>query len=305
MRRACLVAATAVLAWACGPVDGEDRGVESASAQLATGARICSWNIRRLGWVWDGQPKDVGATATVIEQNCDVVAVQEVMMKGGAPGGYNDLSAALGNGWSGVITATPQPDDPVISASEHYAFFVRTSRATFCSDWSGIKKLSDEEGTFKREPAWTCVKVDGRERELLLVTYHATFTSTQESYREVGALDDDLNHDGLRNDVVRAVHASRNSDHDVIVVGDCNLVPSDIAEVLPTWADRTTGAGSTLNKYNEITDNLYDHVLVPADQPSLSALEPATVLDVRSVVPDNKFFDLVSDHLPIRFTLPD
>jgi endonuclease/exonuclease/phosphatase family metal-dependent hydrolase len=306
MRRACLAAATAVVVWACGPAGGasdDADDVESASAELSTGARVCSWNIRRLGHQFDSRPKDMKVTASIIKRNCDVLAAQEVMQNDGVATGHEELLHVLGDGWVGVVTSKAQPDDPVTSNSENYAFYIRKSRASLCPDWNGVKKLTDEEGTFQREPAWTCVKINGRSTELILVTYHAIFGSLAERRREVGALDDDLNHDGRKDDVLGAVRASRSGSPDVIVVGDFNLTPPDIATELPTWKDLTTGTGSTLNLTDEITDNLYDHVLIPPDQPSLAALQPAKVLDVRGLAEGDSFFRSVSDHLPIRFTL--
>ncbi len=304
MRRACLAAASAVVLWACGPNGdaSDDEAVDSASAELATGARVCSWNIRRLGHNFE-RPKDIKVTASVIDRNCDVVAAQEVMQLGGVPVGHSELLQTLGDAWAGVVTEKAQPDDPVRSSSEHYAFYVRRSRASLCTDFSGVKQFRDDEGTFQREPAWTCLKINGRSNELMLVSYHAIFGSVAERRREVGALDDDLDHDGRRDDLLRAVRASRSGGPDVVVVGDFNLTPPSIASELPTWKDLTTGAGSTLNATDEITANLYDHVLVPPDQPSLDGVEPAEVLDVRELADRDTFFRSVSDHLPIRFTL--
>lgn len=285
-----------------------DIGVETSSSELSTGGRICSWNIRRLGHAFDSRPKDLAVVAKVITKNCDVIAVQEVMETDGVTNGYNDLLAKLGSRWGGVITESAQPDDPVASSSEHYAFYFRKSAANICPNWSpdkGVRQLKDPEGTFLREPAWTCFNVKGHPRELLLANYHAVFGSMAERRREVGALDDDLNNDGRKDDFLRAVKASRSGDPDILMVGDFNLEGADIIGELPTWKDLTeAGAGSTLNLEDGVSPNMYDHLLVPPGQPLLDGLEKAKLLDVRDLAPaDDTFFRRVSDHLPIRFSL--
>lgn len=297
--RACLAVVFVFSAWGCAP-SGED--VDQTSDELrATPRRICSWNIRRLGHQFDNRPKDMAGTASIIEDNCDVVAVQEVMQSKDAGPGHLALLAELGGEWDGVVTETAKPDDPLGSSSEHYAFLFKKSVAEPCSGWQGVKQLADVQGAFLREPAWTCLTVAGH--DLLLVGYHAVFGSAAERRREVGALDDDLNNDGRTDDVLREIRESRAKKAEIIVVGDFNLEAKDIAKVLPTWRDATTGTGSTINLRDEITDNLYDHVLIPPDQPGLASIAPAEVLDVRGVANGDTYFRSISDHLPIRFVL--
>jgi len=285
----------------------EEEITASSEAELAAAKRICSWNIRRLGHGFDSQPKDMVAVAKVITKNCDVVAVQEVMETEGVANGHAELLATLGGRWSGVITERPQPDDPVASSSEHYAFYFKKSAASLCPNWTpanGVKQLSDPQGTFLREPGWTCLQVKGHPRELLLASYHAMFGSMAERRREVGALDDDLNNDGRKDDFLRAMKASRTGSPDILMVGDFNLEGRDIADQLPTWKVLTVGNGSTLNQDDGISPNQYDHLLVPPGQPQLDSLGAAEVLDVRSYAPEgDKFYRRISDHLPIRFTL--
>jgi endonuclease/exonuclease/phosphatase family metal-dependent hydrolase len=287
--------------------DAQEEPVGEAASELTTGGRICSWNIRRLGHGFDAQPKDLAVVAKIITRNCDVVAAQEVMETGGVANGHADLLAKLGSRWDGVITDSAQPNDPIASSSEHYAFYFRKSAASICPNWSpstGVRQLNDPEGTFQREPAWTCLKVKGHPRELLLLSYHAIFGSMVERRREVGALDDDLNNDGRKDDFLRAVKASRTGSPDILMVGDFNLEGSDIVGELPTWKDLTTGNGSTLNLDDGISPNMYDHLVVPPGQPQLDGLEKAKVLDVRDQAPSgDTFYRRVSDHLPIRFSL--
>jgi hypothetical protein len=114
----------------------------------------------------------------------------------------------------------------------------------------------------------------------------------------------DLDFDGQRDDLFRKMAKSRPAGADVLLLGDFNLKPNEMADVLPTYKDLTNGNGSTVNADNQITDNQYDHVLVQPSSP-LASLPPAEVLDVRDYAGSDGFFKTISDHVPIRFTLPD
>jgi hypothetical protein len=220
----------------------------------------------------------------------------------GATPGYEALLSALGGAWDGVRTARPRPDTSSPN-SEHYAYYFRKSAASVCSGWSaGARHFRDDEGAFLRAPAWTCLKVAGRDRELLLVTYHAIYGSAAERRREVALLDADLDNDGRADDVVRTVRASRPSS-DVILVGDFNLTPRELNVAIPRYQDLTDGAGSTVNGEGDITDNLFDHLVVPSGEAVAREVGRAQVLDVRKRA-RRGFFRTVSDHLPIRFVLP-
>lgn len=311
MRLGSLLALTACVALAASTgcaADSDDEALDTTSSEIRTGGRVCSWNLRRLGHNFDTRPKDIATVAKIITQNCDVIAVQEVMQTAGQPTGYTDLLAKLGSRWGGVITAKAQPDDPVKSSSEHYAYFYRRSAASICSGFAaetgGVERLADPQGTFLREPAWTCFTMKGHPRDVLLASYHAMFGSIAERRREIGALDDDLNNDGQKDDFLHAMQASHNGDADILMVGDFNVDGDDLGRELPGWSERTTATtGSTLNLEDGISPNLYDHLLVPPGQPQLDSLGAAEVLDVRSTATTDSFYRSVSDHLPIRFSL--
>jgi endonuclease/exonuclease/phosphatase family metal-dependent hydrolase len=296
----CLVA---VFFLACG-VSAEEPSQAQASeldtARAAT-ARICSWNIRRLGHLFDHRAKDLEATASIITDNCDVVVVQEVMQTRGVAVGYDALLAKLGDTWGGIVTDKPRPNTTAANA-ERYAWYYRKTAAKPCANWQAPQYLPDDEDIFLREPAWTCLKVGVHARDLILVSYHAIFGSISERKREVGWIDDDLDEDGRPNDVVRAIRKSRPG-ADVLFVGDFNLKKNEIAAVLPEFKDLTAGTGSTINDGDEITDNLYDHLLLAPDEPLARELAPAEVLDVRSAAKSDTYFRSISDHLPIRFVL--
>jgi len=296
---------------ACAAEDGtgiEDDALEpvgeTTQGVVGAGRRVCSWNARRLGNNFDDLPKNMDAAVKVVRDNCDLISLQEVMAtSGGTANGYDELLAKMGTRyWGGVITDHAVPA-PQTSNSERYAFIYRKSAVSLCDGWDGVRFMKDDENVFIREPAWACFKLKSSATELVLAGYHALFGSPVERKREVGFLDDDIDRNGTPDDLFEAMKASRPGTPDVMLIGDFNLKPNELAVVLPRYVDLTAGVGSTLNQSNDVTDNQYDHALVPAGSRLLGGTEPADTLDVRSVVPGNKFYQTVSDHLPIRVIL--
>ena len=299
-----IVSACAGAASADGTSASFDTAADGGPAPVEpAGARICSWNLRRLGHKFDGVEKDIATVRAIVDQSCDVLAVEEVMQtSGGHTPGYDALLAALGADWGGLVTAKPRPDTTSPNA-ERYAFFHRKRVADVCPGWTdGAEYVRDPNDAFLREPAWTCFKIQGRDRELLLSAYHALYGSLADRRREVALVAGDIDADGTNDDLVRAMRASR-ANADVVLVGDFNLTKNELHAVLPTYADLTAGNGSTLNDHDEVTTNEYDHVVVAPDEPLRADLGLAEVLDVRSMAPAGAYFKTVSDHLPIRFHL--
>jgi len=68
--------------------------------------RLGSWNVKKLG---HGGRKDYAKLASVIDQNFDILAIIEVMQKGGEHPGYEALMNALGVAWTGQETDTARP----------------------------------------------------------------------------------------------------------------------------------------------------------------------------------------------------
>jgi endonuclease/exonuclease/phosphatase family metal-dependent hydrolase len=216
--------------------------------------------------------------------------------------GYDALLAALGPDWGGVVTARPRPDTTSPN-SEYYAFFYRKTAAGPCTGWTaGAEYIKDPKDAFLREPAWTCLRIEGRTKELLIAAYHALYGSLAERKREIVLVADDIDGDGTTGDLVREIRASRPG-ADFVLVGDFNLTTSQIHDVLPTMKDLTNGNGSTLNNHDEVTTDQFDHVVMAADEPLAAGFTPAEVLDVRAMAGDAGYFETVSDHLPIRFHL--
>ena len=269
---------------------------------VAHSIRLGGWNLKKLG---HGDSKDYPRVARIIDDNFDVLAVVEVMQKGGGHPGYDSLMAQLGGTWTGQVTATPRPATSSGNA-EFYAVIWRTSSSVRpCAGWTALRFHVDNDGgpsgsgpdRFSREPAFGCYEfgpVGAPVADFILAAYHATFQSTAETSAEVGHL----------GNVFASMQAARPGERDQIIVGDFNRTPPQVASLLPSFADRTDGAGSTLNSAGAVTANLYDHVLV-RDAASTSEMQGnARVLDVRSVASSPAaFYKTVSDHLPIVVTM--
>lgn len=309
MRFLAVAFAFGVLGYAgCAADAAQEPEAEAPSTQnqqelTSVGRRVCSWNIRRLGHAFDDRAKDMTATKNIVNDFCDVVAVQEVMQTtGGGTPGFDQLLARLGEKWDGVRTEGPRPNT-TSSNSEHYAFFWRKSAAQLCDGWSGTRYLPDDEDAFLREPAWACIKLAAYDRELILASYHAIYGTVTERRREVALIDDDLDNDGKKDDVFRTMQGSRPGNPAVLFLGDFNLTPREMADALPTYKDLTDGEGSTINAEDGITANQYDHLVVASDDPIVADLKPAKTLDVRHRAKNDTFFRSISDHLPIRFVV--
>lgn len=260
--------------------------------------RLCTWNIAKLG---HRERKNFGVLGSVLEHHCDLAAIVEVMQKAGGHPGYEQLRAALGAGWTGTVTATPRPNHGAGHA-EFYAALWRPGKVAWCEGWSGLRYFSDNDGSrasggadrFSREPAYGCFQV-GRGAPLsfdfLLGIYHATWAHGDGAQISAEAAELGL--------VVDEMKRARRGENDVLLVGDFNLVPAQLAAAT-RLSDWTEGSGSTLNRHGDRTTHLYDHVLLdsPASTPELAT--KARVLDVRSECASARLFEqTVSDHLPV------
>lgn len=261
--------------------------------------RLGGWNLKKLG---HGTTKDFPRVANVIESNFDVVAIVEVMQKEQAHAGYDQLLQELGSSWAGLLTDSPRPNT-TSGNSEFYAILYRPSRLQPCAGWATLRYHADNDGSgtgtsadhFAREPAFGCFKATssgGTEGfDFVLAAYHATFKGG------VTAIKSEVDH---VDDVFPSMAAAVPGEQDLLIVGDFNLTPAQLATVVTTAADRTTGTGSTLNQSGGVTGNLYDHLLVQDESATTELVGNARVLDVRHVATTNEvFFQTVSDHLPI------
>ena len=276
--------------------------IRIADAPLATVAgelRIGSWNIKKLG---HGSNKNFSLVAQLIDAHYDVVAIVEVMQKAGGHPGYDGLISQLGAGWAGIVTDAPRPRTASGSA-EFYAILFRPARARLCEGWTGLVYHADHDGSagatgtdrFSREPAYACfatTRADGsRGFDFLLAAYHAIFAE--------GDIDDIKGEVQHLDAVFASMAAAQPGERDLIIAGDFNLVPSDLAATIPQ-AVRTIGTGSTLNGTGALTSNLYDHLIAFDLTATTEMIAPDEVIDVRNRAASHKtFFDTVSDHLPL------
>jgi len=260
--------------------------------------RLGAWNVKKLG---HGATKDFRAVASVIEAHFDILALVEVMQRGGGHPGYDRLLEVLGTGWRGLVTDTPRPNNPSDGSAEFYAVLYRDGVARPCAGWDGLRYHEDGSAgdtcldLFSREPAYGCFEAgfDAGPAgvDFLLGVYHA---------RWAGGNEVEIKGEARHLDAVLAVMAlARPGEKDIVLAGDFNLRPEALAGVT-TAADRTTGTGSTLNLEGHVTVNLYDHLLLCDEVASAEFLGSARVLDVRQVaVTERVFYQTVSDHLPI------
>ncbi len=256
--------------------------------------RLGSWNIKKLG---HGSSKDYPVTAQIIEDNFDILAVVEVMQKGGAHGGYDDLIAQLGPNWAGMVTSEPRPNISNVGSAEFYAIVYRTARVSPCTGWTALVYHVDNDGgptgtganVFSREPAFGCFVAGNF--DFVLAAYHALWG---------GGDIDDISAEAMHlEEVFDSMEASQANEDDLFIAGDFNLVPSDLHNAINREIP-TVGTGSTLNGSGERTSNLYDHLIVFDPNETTEQIGAAEVIDVRDAVVDDKtFFKTVSDHLPI------
>lgn len=281
----------------------------SSAEEAGEVIRVGSWKLKHLGPDTD---TSVQLVAQIIEANFDVLAVIGVTQRQGGHPGYDALLAALGSGWAGMVTDSPRPNIASASAG-YYAILYRSSLVCPCSEWKKLVYHEDNDGSgldrgsdhFLREPAFGCFKAPMNKKyagvDFLLGVYHA---------RGEGADVDEIKEEVDRiDDVFAAMQASRQGERDIIIAGDFNLVPAHLQQVLDVLV-KTRGSASTLDSTGELTDNLYDHLLILDEQATTEMIDPPTVIDVRSVaLSPREFYRTCSDHLPavirLRASGPD
>ena len=76
-------------------LQAEDTGLPAA--EVSQELRLGAWNLKKLG---HGSSKDYTTVAAVIDSHFDVLAVVEVMQKGGGHPGYDALMIELAPHWT-------------------------------------------------------------------------------------------------------------------------------------------------------------------------------------------------------------
>lgn len=289
-----------------------NRGHETSSAQAEPSPRppapsgqlrLCAWNIERLG---HDNGKDYSLVRQIIEDHCDAAVLVEVMQKQGAAGGYRELTDRLGPGWVGLLTKTPRPNTNS-GNSEFYAVVYRKGALETCEGFPGLVYAPDGDGgddqslpdRFIREPAFGCFRLRGEKGEFdfLLGAYHA---KAHRSPREQERTEAEVS--GLAG-AIASMQKLRPGENDVLIVGDFNLTPRELARVT-TLTPIQRGAGSTLNDRGGRSAHLYDGVLVQSPAASPEVAPHADILDVRKYASSARVFaQSVSDHLPVQVLL--
>ena len=166
-----------------------------------------------------------------------------------------------------------------------------------CTGWSALVYHDDSDGSdtgtgdnrFSREPAFGCFVAGNF--DFMLAPYHATWAE--------GDIDDISVEGSNIGEVFISMQAAQAGETDLLISGDFNLVPSDLAAAINREIP-TVGSGSTLNGSGDRTQNLYDHLIISDPDETGELIGTAEVIDVRDQSADNKtFFKTVSDHLPV------
>ncbi len=277
--------------------------VEAVVAAPEPTIRLGAWNIKKLG---HGTSKDFPRVAQVIDDHFDIVAVIEVMQKGGGHPGYDALVSELGTGWAGMVTDAPRPNTTAGHA-EFYAIIYRTSLIEPCPGWTDLIYHQDDDGgvsgtgpnRFSREPAFGCFQApaDGPAVgvDFMLAAYHAHWGTGSLSpiQAEVSHLDD----------VFVSMAAAQPGERDLLIAGDYNLVPHHLQAVVSVPVE-TEGSGSTVNFRGEVTTNVYDHILIHDTDATQERIDTPRILNVIGVATSPLgFYRTMSDHLPVVLRL--
>jgi hypothetical protein len=265
--------------------------------------RVCAWNVQKLG---HNNGKDFPVVKRVIEDHCDVTVLTEVMQKKGAAPGYDKLRSELGDAWTGLRTLTPRPNTNS-GNSEFYAIVYRKTLLELCDGWSELVYAADGDGSvqargpdvFVREPAFGCFRMrrQAGEFDFLLGAFHA------KAHR--GAQDRERTEAEVRalQEAIESVRKLRPGENDVLIAGDFNLTPDELASVTHL-AVLQKGSGSTLSASGGRSANLLDGFLLESLALSPEVASSAEVLDVRKHAGSARTFArTVSDHLPVRLVL--
>ncbi len=275
---------------------------ERGTAQSET-LRLCGWNVQKLG---HKNQKDFPVVRRVIDDHCDVVVLTEVMQKKGAAPGYDELRAQLGEVWTGLRTLTPRPNTNS-GNSEFYAVVYRKTFLETCEGWRELIFAVDGDGSdqasgpdvFLREPAFGCFRMrrTSGEFDFLLGAFHAKARRGAQDRERTEAEARGLSR------ALESVRKLRPGENDVLIAGDFNLTPHELASAT-RLIPLQKGGGSTLSASGGRSANLLDGFLLESPALSPEVASSAEVLDVRKYARNARTFArTVSDHLPVRVLL--
>jgi deoxyribonuclease-1-like protein len=189
-------------------VDADEFTVNGAAFMAPTGAgllRIGSFNMLHVGQRKD---KDYGRLARIVAQ-FDLCGVLELENEQA----LHDLTAALGAGWSHVISDREAGDPERPGTFEFYGFVFRSSKVTLLGGPTGF--FQDTNSTFSREPYFTSFRSGQFDFTMMLL--HA------EAPGNTSSLTTELEH---LPDVYQFVQDLDPNENDVLIAGDFNRSPS-------------------------------------------------------------------------------
>jgi hypothetical protein len=254
--------------------------------------RVGTWNLRSFGRL---PGKDMARIATAIEAHVDVLALTELSGDGG-PAALQRLLAPLGLGWGAMLGPLPHPPANQM-ASEYTAILYRRDRVRPCEGWDRLRELTAAAATaILRPPAVGCFTTAPAGQagpDFLLAAYHASSADGDAGLvaQEVAQLDA----------VFAAMAAARPGERTLIIAGDFNLEPNELASVSHGVAPGD-GGGSVLDLLGERTSRRTDHLLFRDSDAAGAVIGVATPIDLRGASPAD-YYRVVSDHLPIVLQL--
>jgi deoxyribonuclease-1-like protein len=212
------VATTASAPASTTDADADEFTVNDAAFMTPTGAgllRIGSFNMLHVG---ERKDKDYERLARIVAQ-FDLCGVLELENEQA----LRDLTAALGAGWSHVISDREAGDPERPGTFEFYGFVFRSSKVTPLDSPTGF--FQDTDSTFSREPYFTSFRSGHFDFTMLLL--HA------ESPGNTSNLTTELEH---LPDVFQFVQDLDPNENDVLMAGDFNRSPStNSGGTTPAW----------------------------------------------------------------------
>ncbi|MDX2168149.1 MAG: endonuclease/exonuclease/phosphatase family protein, partial [Deltaproteobacteria bacterium] len=252
--------------------------------------RVGTWNLRSFGRL---PGKDMTRIAGAIDAHFDLLALTEVSGDGG-PAALTRLQVPLGLGWALMLSPLPHPPASQ-PGSEYTAILYRRDRVRPCDGWERLRELPSTPAIL-HPPAvgcFTSAPPGQAGSDFLFAAYHATGADGDAGAvaQEVAQLDA----------VFDAMAAARPGEQTLIIAGDFNLEPQELATVSHASAP-SDGSGSVLDLLGTRTTRRTDHLLLRDANATAALLGVATPIDLRGESPTD-YYRGVSDHQPIVLEL--
>ncbi len=231
----------------------------------------------------------------VIQANFDVLAVSGLAQN--SQPGYDALLNALGSEWNALLA------DSTSLELQSSAILYRTAIVRPCSGWQKLFSPAriDTRPTF----VFGCFSAPvnkssiGIDFMLGVLTPQGPSEAGEDTQEQVGVL----------SDVVAELKAAYPSERDIIIAGTFNLSGPDLQDAVETKV-LTKGPASVLSPTGELTENLYDHILIYSEDDTVERIDAPHIVDVRAAAASSQdYLQSCSSHLPVllllRTTGPD